>query len=111
MNMIRSKAGLVIVLTVGLLVSARATAQLGPPQFFVPANVSNAQDWRVVFAPDNLSFYLETERDGHFADTQIYRSTRTNVAGPWSVPVPVPELNSGSQDHFSWISQDQTEAY
>ncbi len=95
-------------LTIGT--SAQATLW-SPPEPFLPANVSNAQDWRVVFAPDDLSFYLLTERDGHFADTQIYRSTRSNVLSPWGTPSPVPELNTGNQDHIYWISQDQTEAF
>jgi len=81
------------------------------PQLFTPANVSNAQDWRVVFTADNLNFYLESERNGNFANTQILRATRSTTASPWSVPAPVNELNSGDQDHFYWVSANQTEAY
>ncbi len=100
------------IVCLGLLMSG-ATAQAGilsAPQLFLPAN-SSSQDWRVVFAPDNLSFYVLTERDGHFANTEIYGSVRPDTASAWPSPGPVPELNSNAQDHIYWVSQDQTEAY
>lgn len=94
----------------GLLPSAYGSLW-SEPQLFTPANDVNEQDWRVILSPDDLSFYVLTERDGNFANTQIYRATRPTNSSPWSTPAPVPELNSSAQDHIYWISQDQTEAW
>ncbi len=81
------------------------------PELFAPANDPDEQDWRAIFSPDNLEMYIYTERDGNFANANVYRATRTNPVAPWGAASPVAELNSPAHDHLYWISQDQTEAY
>ena len=57
------------------------------PQPFTPANSSSA-DWTIAFSPDYLSFYISTERDGYFGNSEIYRAERPDLSSPWSTPAP-----------------------
>ena len=80
------------------------------PQLFTPANSSSAE-WELLMSPNSLSFYVMTERDGHFADTEVYRADRPSLSDPWGTPAPVSELNSGLHDFISTISADDREGY
>jgi len=90
--------------------SALAAGYWSTPQLFTPANSSSA-DWSIAFSADELIFYVNTERDGHFADTQVYRADRPDTSSPWSIPIPVNELNSSLHNGLTWVSSDGLEAY
>lgn len=100
---------------VGLLVPALC-GQAGAgywtaPEPFPPANTAGAQDWKVLFTDDHLSFYLHSELDGYLDDTQIYRVDRPDAASPWGSPAAVSELNTGDHDFVDWVSPDRTAAF
>lgn len=80
------------------------------PKLFTPAN-SSAAEWKIVFGPNDLTFYVTTERDGHFAESDIYLSQRADGVSPWSSPANLTVLNSGLMDVMSWISPDGMEGF
>lgn len=80
------------------------------PATFEPAN-SVGSDFGVTFAPDGLSFYVQTNRDTGGMHADIYQSVRSDTSSPWSVPAPIAEWNTIEHDGASWVSPDNLEAY
>lgn len=80
--------------------SARASSSVpwGAPVAVAELN-SPALENRPVVAPDGLTLWLASRRDGQAA-TDIYVSTRADRASNWSTPVAVDELNDSDEPAF-----------
>ncbi|MGE0868570.1 MAG: TolB family protein [Kofleriaceae bacterium] len=55
---------------------------------------------------DLLEIFFTSNRAGTTGGKDIWTATRSSVDAPWSVPVPVVELNSAEQDSAPHISAD-----
>jgi hypothetical protein len=78
-----------------------ATDPWGPP-VAVPELSSIAFDSNFLIAPDGLTFWLSSERDGQ-GMTDIFVSSRATRTSAWSTPALVIELNSPSYENVSGI--------
>jgi hypothetical protein len=75
-------------------VRASATDAWGIPAPVTELNTNN-NDENPGIAPDGLTMWLSSDRDG---DLDIYVTTRASRGEPWSTPVRVPELSAPGDD-------------
>jgi len=82
---------------------AAASEPWGAPVLVSELSSPAARDWGPAIAPDGLTIWFTTDRDGGHA--QIWRSSRTTRTLPWEAPVAVSELASGATDRSPAVDQ------
>jgi hypothetical protein len=89
-------------------VSARAavTDPWGTPTGVAELNTAN-NDQTPEIAADGLTLWLSSDRPSTMGGTDIYVATRSTRSAPWSTPVPVPELNTPSNESASAVDATQ----
>ncbi len=64
----------------------------------VAAASSPDRETSSAISPDGLSLWFASERPGGLGDLDIWRTTRSDRAGPWSEPTNLASLNSAFRD-------------
>ena len=77
----------------------------GAPAAVAELNTS-LEDGTPGISADGLTIYLLSARDDPNQIPSIYMATRKDRGAPWSTPVPVPELSSGSNDSCPFPASD-----
>jgi Tol biopolymer transport system component len=73
---------------------------------------SPESDEGIFVSPSGLVAYFHSDRDAATPGVYtIYRATRTSVQVPWSTPVRVAELDSGTGDENPWVTADDCTMY
>jgi Tol biopolymer transport system component len=85
----------------------QADGSFGTSQVLANLNTS-ATDGHPVLSHDGLTIYWSSNRTdvGTQGGTDIWMATRPTAAGPFVVPMLVPQLNSPKNESLSWISPD-----
>lgn len=79
----------------------------------VPELSSPATEQHVTLSADRLTAYVSSTRTGPGAagGFDIYRARRGTVDAAFSPPIPVPELNTASDEAPRWLSADNCRLY
>jgi len=94
--------------------SARTGTGFGTP-VLVPELSSPSAEQHIVVSQDGLTVYFSSNRPNQAGSTtsgfNIYRSHRSTLQDGFGTPAPVPELNTVSDDHATWLSADGCRLY
>jgi Tol biopolymer transport system component len=82
-----------------------ALGSFGPPMRIMELAAPGIDDDPSLTA-DQLEIYFESERAGGAGTSDVWRSTRPDLASPWGPPAPVSELNTAMTDSAPEISAD-----
>lgn len=77
----------------------------------VPELNGTSEDGAVTLSPDGLEAILSSDRPGTIGGRDLFRATRSSTSEPFSVPEPVPEVNSAVNDYDPTLTFDGTELY
>ncbi|MDB4961287.1 MAG: hypothetical protein JWP01_1286 [Myxococcales bacterium] len=105
-----------------LMLASDRPGTLGSTDLWISTRGSRAAAWGIpvvevelgsvtseagpVMTPDRTTIVFTSFRKANVSP-DIYLSTRTDVSGPWGVPVEVPELNTDGHDGSAVISADK----
>ncbi|HKP61199.1 MAG TPA: hypothetical protein VJV78_30930 [Polyangiales bacterium] len=81
-----------------------ADARWDAPQPLQELN-SDVRETGIALAPDGLSLWFSSDRDGGSGGLDVYLSRRESSSAAWSAPVRVPELSSARDDLVSSIDE------
>jgi len=77
----------------------------------VPGVSSPADDSGVEVSGDGRTMFLSTNRPGGAGGYDIWMSTRAGAMSPWSAPVPIPEINTPSDERHPSLTGDGLELF
>jgi hypothetical protein len=104
-----------------------SSSRISSPDIFVSTRASRTDLWSVPalvaelsgpdddtgihVSPDGLTAYLNLSTAGMIATAELYRTTRTTTAMPWSTPTLITELSSPLQDTDAFVTANDQVIY